>query len=213
MSQFTRVYIGAAIVAGLIVGVTIYWSFFSPQAPQDDQLKFALAQLIFTVVAIFAIIFSLLFATRQFSRSQRRPELRLVFSDTQEESTKVSVPAQGQRYHLLGFSIINNGNSVAVWFEVIVNLNNLPGGGPRYSKPLWDSEDSHGTIHVKELTFKSNGSVAVFTTAPLEIGAASLSLNSQIEWQTQYEIPYQINGDWGGPKKGKLILKAEQPKA
>jgi len=134
-----------------------------------------------------------------------------VFSDTQEESTKIIVPAQGRRRHSLGFSIINDGNSVAVWFEVIVDLNNLPGGGPRYSKPLWDSEDSHGTIHVKELTFKSNGSVAIFTSAPLEIGTAILSLDSQNEWQTQYAIPYQINGDWGGPKKGKLILKAERP--
>lgn len=54
----------SAIVALLIIGVTIYWNFFGPYRPQDDQLKYASAQLVFTTVGISGIVFSLLFATR-----------------------------------------------------------------------------------------------------------------------------------------------------
>jgi len=209
-TRFWQIYLGTVIVALLIVAATIYWNFFGPFRPQDDQLKYASAQLVFTVVAIVGIVFSLLYATHQFAQSQRKPDLTLVFSDSKEESTRLSVPMQARRHHPLGFSIINNGNSVAVWFEVIVNLNNLPGGGPRHSEPSWDSADLHGTIQIKEFTFRSFGRAAAFTSAPLEIGIANLDFNSQDEWQTQYEIPYQINGDWGGPKKGKLLLKVER---
>jgi|GEM_PF-6873121 len=208
--QFWQVYVGAGIIAILVIGVTIYWNFFGPYRPAEPQFQYASAQLVFTAVGILAIIFSLLFATHQFAQSQRKPNLTLVFSDSREESTGLSVPIQGRRHHPLGFSIINNGNSVAVWFEIIVNLNNLPGGGPRHSNPPWDTADLHGTIQIKEFTFTSFGRAAAFTSAPLEIGIANLDLNSQDKWQTQYEIPYQINGDWGGPKKGKLLLKVER---
>ena len=150
-SSFFQFYLGAAIVAILIIAGTIYWNFFGPFRPPDGQYQYANVQLAFNVVVVFGVIFSLLYATHHFALSQRKPDLRLLFSDSEEDFLDIDVPAEGSRKHAISFSIENNGTNVAIWFEVIVDLSTLPGGSPDHRNPAWDTGDIHGAINIKQI--------------------------------------------------------------
>lgn len=194
----------------LVIGGTIYWNFFGPLRP-DAQYQYASAQLVFTAVGVFVIILSLLYATHQFARSQRKPDLKLLFSDSEEDFLNINVPAQGSRKHDISFRIENNGSNVAIWFEVIVDLSKLPGGGPNHKKPAWDLDGIHGSIDNRIFVFKSLGRSAAFISAPLDIGAFTIVSNSLDNFQPQYELPYKIFSDLETPKHGKLFLKFNKP--
>jgi len=145
-------------------------------------------------------------ALLQFLRSQRKPDLRLVFNDTKKDSTIISIPASGGRHQELKFALLNDGNSVAVWYEVIIDLSSLLSGGPRLLLAVWDTMD-HLSLEGKKLLFQSFGRRAAFTSARLEIGGINFSSNVEREWQPEHKIPYVINGDWGAPQEGTLVLK------
>jgi NADH:ubiquinone oxidoreductase subunit 5 (subunit L)/multisubunit Na+/H+ antiporter MnhA subunit len=204
---FWVVYVVAAIVAVVIVGVTIYLNFFSPYRPEDPNLQYAQAQLVFTIVAIFAIIFTLLFATRQFAQSQRRPDLKLVFADSLVPCTTIQIPTSGEGIHDIQFAVINEGNSVAIWFEVIVDLSRIPWGSS-YSAPGWAQVSEQYESTTSHFSLRSFGNAAVFTSAPLVIGTVQF-FDPTAEHPSKHEIPYQINGDWGAPQKGSLWLNVE----
>lgn len=210
-SRFWQFYSGTAVVAILVIGGTIWWNFFSPLRPQDSQYQYASAQLVFTVVGVFGIIFSLLYATHQFARSQRKPDLKLLFSDSGEDFLNIDVPSSGSRKHVISFRIDNNGSNVAIWFEVIVDLSTLPGRGPDHRKPAWDLDGIHGTINNRNFIFKSLGRSAAFISAPLDIGSFTIVSDSQYNYQPQYELPYKIFSDLETPKHGKLFLKFNKP--
>lgn len=204
---FWRVYVVAAIVAILIVGGTLYLIFFSPFRPEDPSFQYAKAQLVFTIVAIFAIIFTLLFATRQFAQSQRRPDLKLVFADSLTTSATIQIPSRGESLHDICLAVINEGNTVAIWFEVIVDLSKIPWSN-NYSAPAWAQVSEQYESTASHFSLRSFGRAAVFTSAPLEIGTVQL-FDPTAEHPSKYEIHYQINGDWGAPKTGSLWLSVE----
>lgn len=198
----------AGIVALLVVGITIYSSFYSPWRPQDAQLQYDNAQLIFTVVGIVGIVFSLLFATHQFARSQRSPQLRLVFADSLKTSAIVQIPPTGEKNQDVHLSVVNDGNTVAIWFEVIVDLSNITWQG-NYVAPAWAQVGEQYESNLSGFRLWSFGRVAVFTSTPLKIGCVQFLIVSA-QRQSKYEIPYQINGDWGAPTKGSLWLNVEK---
>ncbi len=204
---FWQVYLVAGIVALLVVGMVIYWNFYSPCRPQDAQLQYDNAQLIFTVVGIFGIVFSLLFATHQFARSQRSPQLRLGFADSLKISATVQIPPAGKTIHDVHLSVVNDGNTVAIWFEVIVDLSKIPWHGS-YVAPAWAQVGEQYESNLSGFRLLSFGRVAVFTSTPLKIGVVQF-FNVSAQRQSKYEIPYQINGDWGAPTKGSLWLNVE----
>jgi hypothetical protein len=209
--QFWQVYVGAGIVAILVIGVTIYWNFFGPYRPAEPQLQYATAQLVFTAVGILGIIFSLLFATHQFAQSQRRPDLKLVFADSLTTSATVQIPPEGISIHNIDLAVVNKGDTVAIWFEVIVNLSNVPWGNS-YTAPAWVQVGEQYEYATSGLTLHSFGKAAVFTTTPLRIGVVQC-FDVFATDQSKYEIPYQINGDWGAPKTGSLWLNVKPVEA
>ncbi len=200
---FWQVYIAAVVVALVVIGITIYWNFFSPYRPEDSVIQYASAQLVFTVVAIFSVVFTLLYATRQFAYSLRRPDLKLVVGDTNDTSGTIKV----QGITNIRFSLINRGNAIAIWFEVIVDMSKIPWSGA-YTAPGWAQVGEQYESTGKGFIIRSFGRAAVFTTTALEIGVMQY-FDINPEYQATHEISYTINGDWGASKKGSLYIRLE----
>ncbi len=209
-NKFWQLYVAAAIIIILIIAVTLWRSFFSSSKPVSSADEYSQAQLILTTVGLVGVVFSLLFATDQFSQSQRRPELSLVLSDSKEDSITIMVPKQGAQGQKIKFYIENKGTNVAIWFECVTDLSKLPVGAPVFKYPSWDTEDVHVTMNNLNFVFKSLGSSAAFISAPLDIGSIEFFSNSQFEYEHQYELPYQIFTDSQKPKDGKLFVKFEK---
>lgn len=201
---FWQVYVVAAIVAILVIVSILYRDFLSPYRPQDPYFQYAHAQLAFTIVAILAVVFALLFTTHQFVQSQRKPDLRLVFADSLTTSTAVQIPPRGKSIHDICLAVINEGNAVAIWFEAIVDLSKIP-WGKSYTAPAWAQVGGQYESTTSHFSLRSFGRAAVFISTPLKIGTVQL-FDLSAEHPLKYEIPYQINGDWGAPKTGSLWL-------
>lgn len=209
--QFWQVYVGAGIAAILVIGSTIYWNFFSPYSPAEPQFQYANAQLVFTAVGILGIIFSLLFAAQRFAQSQRRPDLRLAFADSLTTSATFQIPPGGKSIHNICLAVINEGNTIAIWYEVMVDHSKIP-GGKSYTAPAWAQAGEQYESTTSNFSVRSFGRAAVFTSTPLNIGTVQL-FDFSAEHPVRYEIRYQINGDWGAPKRGSLWLNVKPVKA
>jgi len=206
-NKFWQLYVPAALIIILIITATLWSSFFSSSKPVSSADQYSQAQLILTTVGLVGVVFSLLFATDQFSQSQRRPELSLVLTDLKEDSIVVNVPKQGTQLQKIKFYLENRGTNVAIWFEVVIDLSKVPFGNLTYFKPNWDTEDLHVTMNGPKLVFKSLGNSAVFISSVLEIGSIEIFSDSQFKYQHQYELPYKIFTDSQKPKDGRLFVK------
>ena len=146
-------------------------------------------------------------ALLQFIRSQRRPDLKLVFADSLTTTTAIQIPAAGEKHYDIPFAIINDGNTVAIWFEIMIDTSNLPWSVSCWAEP-WVQDNSNYAKH--HFNIRNFGKAAAFTSSPLKIGMFNLVKIKCDEQASKYKIPYQINGDWGAPKKGELFLIVEQ---
>jgi hypothetical protein len=146
-------------------------------------------------------------ALLQFMQSQRRPDLNLVFADSFTTTTTIQIPMEGEKIYDIPFAIINDGNTVAIWFEVMIDISNLPWGFSCWTEP-WVQENSDDDRH--HFNIRNFGKAAAFTSSPLKIGMLNVVTIKCDEQASRYKIPYQINGDWGAPKKGELLLIVEQ---
>jgi len=209
-TKFWQLYFAAGIVIILIIAATLWSSFFSSFRPSTSADEYSNAQLILTIVGIVGVVFSLLFATDQFSQSQRRPDLVLVLTESKKDSITVNVPDQGAQTQRIKFYMENKGTNVAIWFEVVIDLSKLPVGNPHYIQPSWDPENMHVTMNDPKFVFKSLGSSAAFISSVLDIGSIEFLSNSQFKYQNQYELPYKIFTDSQKPKDGKLFVKFEK---
>lgn len=202
---FWQVYAAAGFVSLVVILVTLWASFWGPNKPSDSALQFDLAQLIFTSVGTLAVIFTLLFASQQFGKSQRKPDLRVVFADTSDDTLMLRVPVQGQPLTDLSFALVNRGDALALWFEAVVNISELP-AARSYTGPGWAQAREQCESNSDRFVVRSYGNAAVFTTASLEIGTIQFH-DLKVARSHKYKVPFRVNGDWGAASQGTLLLE------
>ncbi|GAI07124.1 unnamed protein product, partial [marine sediment metagenome] len=120
----------------------------------------------------------------------------------------IQIPAEGKSSLDICIAVINEGNTVSIWFEVMVDLSKIP-WGKSYTAPAWAQVGEQYESTTSHFSLRSFGRAAAFTSTPLKIGTIQL-FDLPAEHSLKYEIPYQINGDWGAPKTGSLWLNVEK---
>ena len=112
-----RVFSVAILTVIIVIGITLYVNFLSPYKPADTQEKYAYTQLVFSVVEL-GVIFTLLYATIQFAKGQRRPSIKIIFSDTGTQVKRIKFGdngglVEGTTTNIV-FSLLNDGNNIAI---------------------------------------------------------------------------------------------------
>jgi hypothetical protein len=201
------VWLNILVPLGIFLAILIVTSPLIFQTDWDIAVKWSAIGSLATVLGLGVAVYIGSIALLQFQQSQRRPDLSLVFADSLVTSTTMKVPEKGISIYNINLAIINKGSTLAIWWEVIVNLSEIP-----WSKSCtaagWAQVAAQDEFRQHKFIVRSSGSAAVYTSTPLEIGVVQL-FDCFTKNKSKHEIKYQINGDWGAPKTGSLWLNVE----
>ena len=174
---------------------------------EETIVKWTVIGALSTIVGLCIATFVGTIAIFQFMQSQQHPALKLLFADTLSESSIIKVPAEGIGIHNIELVIANSGSSIAIWWEVIVDITDVP-WRTGCTAAFWAQEAAQYESTKSSFIIRSFGQAAVYISAPLRIGTIQC-FNCLVPSGRDYSLKYQINGDWGPPKTGSLILHIE----
>ncbi len=210
--RFWRVYVGATIVALLVIGSTIYGSFFGPYKPSEPSLQYAEAQLVFTAVAIIAVLFSLLYATHQFRRSLARPVIELAFDEMGNKRKHIGL-SQVKQLDIPIYAY-NKGDRVATTYQIELKIPNV------FEKYLvrareGDRLDGKQTGEPDRFTISfysyNQPEYTCFVGKYVLIGKVRLKVTDELKLPSQnLRIAYTIFGDWGDHQENSLKLEFQK---
>ena len=207
--RFWNAYAGATVVALLVIGATIYWNFFGPYKASESSLQYASAQLVFTAVAIMAVVFSLLYATHQFRRSLARPVIELAFDEMGNKRKHIRL-SQVKELNIPIYAY-NKGDRVATTYQIELKIPNIFEGylvrereGDRLDgKPT----DDHNAFIVSFYSYNKPEYIC-FVSKYVPIGKVRLKVDDAAGLKSRViEILYKVFGDWGEPQEGSLKLE------
>ncbi len=208
MSFWRNYYWPATIFVILILGAILWSCFWSPFALQEDSLKYANAQLLFSAVATIGIIFSLLFATAKFRKSLSRPLLKLTFDES--GTTRKSID-MGQEEHTIPIFAYNKGDKIASTYQIQLEIPSIfekylirelegdrlsgkpSGGADTFVVTFYSGDKPEYTCYVDNYT---------------HLGTLRLRRRKELAIKsTRLRITYVVFGDWGESQKGSLEIK------
>jgi len=181
-------------------------------------------QLYLSAVAFLVIFITLVLTMSRFRKSMAKPKLHVIFSETMDSKTTLSVPQnapQGQQIdHELKLLVNNNGNAITKLFQIDFIIPSIyqprleawsqlslgVPNAPLIPHPDIDKENSIVSLLNPERLHS-------FVNRPLKIPSILISLYpDRYEEYRDFEIKYRIYGDWAETQEGKLkvICKKKQ---
>jgi len=213
MGFWRNYYWPATIVVILVLGAIIWSCFFSLLAPEEDSLKYANAQLLFSAVATIGIIFSLLFATAQFRKSLARPNLKLTFGESQKTKTSINLAQQQPSEQLIPIYAYNKGDKVASTYQIQLEMPNI---FERYlvreleGDRLGGKPSSNANTFVVSFYSYDKPEYICFVDKYVPIGRIRLRIDKRLDIKSKtLKLNYKIFGDWGEHQKGSLKITCE----
>jgi hypothetical protein len=211
--RFWRVYVVATIVVILVIGLAVYWSFFSPYSPQELSLQYAKAQLIFTAVTLVALVFTLLYATYQFRISLARPIMKLTLDEMGATKKSIDLGMQQIKRFDIPIYAYNQGNKVATIYQIEFRIPNV---FERYLVREQEGDrldgkatDDRNAFIVSFYSYNKPEYIC-FINKYVPIGKVRLKVDDVAGLKSKIvEIPYKVFGDWGEPQEGSLKLELQ----
>lgn len=211
--RFREIYWKATIVAILVIGLIVWYCLYSPFASQDEAIKYAQAQLYFSVVVIIGIIFSLLYATAQFRKSLARPNLKLTFDE--EDVTKIFLNVE-QKEFVIPIYAYNKGDKVASTYQIQLEIPSIfekylirESEGDRLPGKPSGGATTFGSADTFVVTFYSYNKpeYTCYIDKYIPIGKIRLRAREGFYIKSKtLELDYKIFGDWGEHQKGSLQI-------
>lgn len=214
MGFWRNFYWPAIIVIILVLGAIIWSCFFSPLAPEENWLKYASAQLLFNVVVIIGIVFSLLFATARFRKSLARPSLKLTFDEKGATDIPLNIGQQQQQDLKIPIYAYNKGDKVANTYQIQLEIPNI---FERYLIRESEGDRLDGkpssVLNAFVVSFYSYGKAeyTCYVDKYVPIGKIRLKAGKVFDIKSKTLIlNYKIFGDWGEYQKGSLKFICER---
>jgi len=205
--------VAVAIVAICYLVIVVYAVDWVTTMSVEDMDRWKAVGSLVTVFGFFPALLLLGIAVFNWTLSQRKPDLKLVFTDSLTESTKILRNTEYGTSYPFHFAVVNEGNRMALWFEVIVDFSNI-----REAVGYATGQLVEGWYRLPEqqiskfrVVFRSAGGMTVFKESPLDLGTLNVFVRAESLGLGELKIPYQINGAWGEPKKGMLCLNVGEP--
>jgi hypothetical protein len=139
----------------------------------DIGVKWTAIGSLATIIGLGVAIYIGSVALLQFQQSQRRPDLSLVFANSPRISMTMKVPENGIGIYDINLAIVNKGNTIATWWEVAVDLSEIP-WGISCTAAAWAQVAEQYEFKQQQFIVRSFGRAAVYTSTPLEIGTVQL---------------------------------------
>jgi len=212
--RFWRVYAVATIVVILVIGFTVYWSFFSPHSPQELSLQYTKALLIFTAATLIAVVFTVLYATYQFRISLARPIIKLTLDEMGATKKSIDLGVQQIKQFDIPIYACNQGNKVATTYQIELRIPNVfekylvreREGDRLDGKPT----DDHNAFIVSFYSYNKPEYIC-FINKYVLIGKVRLKADDVAGLKSRIiEIPYKVFGDWGESQEGSLKLELQE---
>ena len=212
MRSFLKVYLPTAVVASTVIGIIVYWSFFSSNRHSEPSLQYAHAQLMFSMVVVLAVIFTLLYATHQFRRSLARPNMRLVLDESGAKKKHFTL-YKGKALDIPIYAY-NSGDRIAATYQIELTI---PKDFERYLVLAKEGTrlDGNDTGHLNSFTVSFYNydvpEYVCFIGKYVLIGLLRLSGVRQPDLHSQnLKVDYRVFGDWGASQAGSLTVHISQ---
>ena len=189
----------------LILAIVAFGSLAINHWITDQNLKWSTISGLTSVCSLGLAAYLAFIVVIKFVQSSKKPALRLIFTNSNSESMTIKYNKEKVIINL-ELAVINDGDAVAIWFEVIVDLTNIPFNLLPSVAPEWAQREGHYKSTYNQYTVQCAAKAAAFTTVPLDVGTIQMESRILDEHEGKYEIPYKINGDWGVPKKDSLWI-------
>jgi hypothetical protein len=162
----------------------------------------ALTQVLFTILAFSAVLYTLHYASVQFRKSMAKPLIKVAFNDKGEQQATLIYKDGKLKSGLPHPWLIDKGNAVARYFQIdfvfpesIIAQSAIP------VLPLF--KDNGNYI----LSYTNEGRYTLFVNTPRSdpnmLFWAAIDTKKCIKVDS-FEIEYRVYGDWAETQKGKL---------
>ena len=183
----------------------------------DTSDTIAVAQLIFTILAFMAVMYSLYAVFAQLRKSMAKPKLKLAFNkECPEAFPVINICRDKREDYDLHLWILNNGNAVTKLFQIDFEIPDI--FDPELKGEIGGSLLPYQVIipsasgDTKIISFCNDGDFCVFVNNPVHFLTLLLKTlpQSYEEYGEKYEIRYRIYGDWAETQEGKLEVKVKK---
>jgi hypothetical protein len=155
------------------------------------------------------------FAITEFAQAQERPQLRLVFHPTLEQTLNLGPQRFIDPQTLISVAALNEGPVVGVWFQINLHVPfvrydmSQPVGARRPIQPVVGTTEENWRAAAADdggldLAFLSNGSIAAYPNFPLIL--CQFLLPRGMLTEDRYVLAYTIGTDRSQPVTGELVI-------
>ncbi len=195
-----RVRWGALLI---VVTALLFVSAYSIIGQLDFLETMALAQVLFTMLAFGAVIYTLYYASAQLRKSMAKPLIKVAFSERGEQQATLIYKNGKLTASLPPLWLINKGNAVARYFQIDFIIPENIGKQSTYKSI---ARDDGNYI----LPYTNDGAYTLFVNKPYLGPGISIAIdtNKCIKVnEDSFEIKYRIYGDWAETQEGTLKVK------
>ena len=204
-------------IACAIIAVTLAFVFYYSEINEFNFSEtMALAQVIFTILAFGAVLYTLHYASVQFTKATAKPELKLFFNETRTSESTIVIsqdkPPHKRITYPLKLSILNTGNAITDLFQIDFEIPEI--FNPRIPEVISGTvENSVKSGTPKTVSFINKKVYVCFVNRPREICSLELLIQANLfnEYPNPLIIPYKIYGDWAEPQKSELKVIINKP--
>jgi hypothetical protein len=193
----------------IVMAALVFVSFYSAINKLNFSEMMALAQVIFTILAFGAVLYTLYYASGQFRKAMAKPLIKVAFNKEGKQQADIIYKGGKVVKTLPSLWLINEGNAIARYFQIsfIIPEKIVYIKVGAYITATYESLIKDNANYI--LSYTNEGRYTLFVNKPypdpnLAFSAVIDAKKCVYFYKDRFEIKYRIYGDWAETQEGEL---------